>query len=77
MAKLDLPPVKTAEDVVQANTALIDRISAGAVAPEQANAASNAIDNQRKAIETQQLEKRIQDLEAAAAHLPDPKRRAE
>ena len=76
MAKLDLPPVKTAEDVVQANTVLIDRISAGEVPPEQANSASNAIENQRKAIETQQLEKRIQDLEAATAHLPDPKRRA-
>ena len=74
MSALGLPSVKTAADVVQANTALIDRISAGEVSPEQANSASNAIENQRKALETQELEKRIQELEAATAHLKDPKR---
>jgi hypothetical protein len=73
---LGLPTVKTAADVAQANTVLIERISEGAVAPEQASAVSNILDNQRKALETQELEKRIQGLEAATAHFRDPKKRA-
>ena len=73
---LGLPSVKTAADVAAANTVLIDRISEGVVAPEQASAVSNILDNQRKALETQELEKRIQGLEAATAHFRDPKKRA-
>ena len=75
LAPLGLPSVKTASGVVEANAALIDRISAGEVAPEQANSASNVIENQRKALETQELEKRLQELEAATAHLRDPKKK--
>ena len=41
-----------------------------------ANAASTAIEKQRRGIETRELEQRIQDLEAATGHLPDPKKRA-
>ena len=76
LAPLDLPAVKTAADVVEANAALIARISEGEVPPEQANAASTAIENQRRAIDTGELEKRIQQLEAATAHIPDPKKKA-
>jgi len=76
LAPLDLPAVKTAADVVEANAALIGRISEGEVAPEQANTASTAIENQRRAIETGELEKRIQQLEAATAHIPDPGKKA-
>jgi len=76
LALLDLPAVKTAADVVEANAALIQRISEGEVPPEQANAASTVIENQRRAIDTGELEKRLQQLEAATAHIQDPKRKA-
>jgi hypothetical protein len=76
LAPLDLPAVKTAADIVEANAALIERISEGEVPPEQANAASTVIENQRRAIETGELEKRIQQLEAATAHIPDPGKKA-
>jgi hypothetical protein len=73
---LGLPTVKTAADVAKANTVLIERISEGVIAPEQASAVSNILDNHRKAIDTQELEKRIRDLEATTAHLPDPLKRS-
>jgi hypothetical protein len=72
---LGLPLVKTAADVVEANAVLIERISEGEVAPEQANAASTVIENQRRGIETRELEQRLQELEAATAHIRDPKTR--
>ena len=68
--------MKTAADVVEANAVLIEWISEGEVAPEQANAASTVIENQRRAIEAGELKTRIQQLEAATAHIPDPKKSA-
>src|SRR5262249_31276814 len=75
LAPLDLPSVRTPADVVEANAALIERISSGEVAPEQANAASTAIENQRRGIETRELELRLQEAEAATAHLRNLKRK--
>jgi hypothetical protein len=64
---IDLPPVDTAAGVVQAHAALVAEMAAGELTPEEASAVSNLLDNQRKAIETYDLEKRIQALETERA----------
>jgi hypothetical protein len=73
---LDLPPLETAADIVKAHAALIALVSAGEVTPEEAGPISRLLENQRRALETHELEKRIQELEVETKNIPQPWPRA-
>ena len=60
---LDLPPVETAEGIVQAHAAVVGLMSAGELTPEEASAVGNVLENQRRALVTIDHEKRLQALE--------------
>ena len=64
--EVDLPPVESAEGIVQAHAALIAAVAAGEVTPEEATTLAALLDSQRRALETYDLAKQIQALKAAA-----------
>jgi len=61
---VDLPAVESAGDVVKANAALIALVAAGEFTPEEASSVGRLLENQRRALETYDIEKRIEALEA-------------
>lgn len=61
---LDLPPVKTAADILNAQGRVVAAMSAGDISADEAMALSNVLDGHRKSIETVELEARIATLEA-------------
>ncbi len=60
---LDLPGVETAGGVVQAQAAVVAAMAAGELTPDEAAAVASVLENQRRAIETWDHEKRLQALE--------------
>jgi hypothetical protein len=64
---LDLPEVSTVEAITQALTVILSATATGTLTPAEAHFLSIVIETQRKAIETAELEDRIQRLEQAAA----------
>jgi thioredoxin-like negative regulator of GroEL len=68
---LGLPAVETAAGIVQAHAALVAAVAAGEIAPEEASAISNLLESQRRALETCDLEKRIEELKAEIAGGPE------
>lgn len=60
----DLPPIKTAEDTVQAASALLGAVARGELSPDEAQGVAALIDGVRKAIETHDHELRLARLEA-------------
>jgi hypothetical protein len=66
-ASLDFPAgLKSTDDIPQAANALLKAVASGQVAPEDAQRTAAIIEMARKAIETQDLERRIAELEEAA-----------
>jgi hypothetical protein len=62
----NLPPVKTAADIAGAIGELARAMAAGELTVEEASAASSVIEMQRRAIETTEIERRLQKLEEHA-----------
>ena len=60
-----LPAVRTAEGTTAALAAVVAAVSSGELTPDEAQAVAGVLEVQRKAIETQELERRIAALESA------------
>ena len=64
---LDLPDgLATAADVAKAANALLHAVAAGDIPPQDAQRATSVLEMARRAVETQDLERRIADLEQRA-----------
>ena len=61
---LDLPPVETPADLMQAHTAVMAALAAKNITPEEATSIAAALDAQRRAIEVLDLAERMRALEA-------------
>jgi len=59
-----LPQITDAAGVANAQQEVLDAVSKGDLLLDEAQALSGLIEVRRKALETQELERRIQDLEA-------------
>ncbi len=59
----DLPPVKTAADIVGAIGEVARAMAAGELTTDEASAAASVIEMHRRAIETTEIEVRVQKLE--------------
>jgi Family of unknown function (DUF5681) len=62
----DLSPVKTAADVAEAVGELSRTMAAGELTTDEASAAASVIEMHRRAIETTEIERRLQKLEETA-----------
>jgi hypothetical protein len=62
----DLPPVKTAADIAEAIGGLARAMAAGELTTDEASAAASVLEMHRRAIETTEIEVRLQKLEEAA-----------
>jgi hypothetical protein len=60
---LDLPPVRTASDVVEAMSALTRAIACGELTPDEAATVATVFEMRRKALETEEFEQRLRALE--------------
>lgn len=64
---LDLPPVDTSAGLVAAQAAVVAAMSRGELTPEEAASVGSVLENQRRALETHDLERRIVELEEQKA----------
>ncbi len=64
----DLPPVKMAADIVGAIGEVARAMAAGELTTDEASAAASVIEMHRRAIETTEIELRLQRLEEGALH---------
>jgi hypothetical protein len=62
---LDLPPVRTATDLVAAHGAVIEAMAGGEVSPEEAAIVCGVLENKRKALELADIDVRLQAIEQA------------
>ena len=76
MLSLNLPPIETVDDIVQAQTAVVAHLAAGDIAPNEASTISAILEGQRRALETSSLEERMEEIEARARDVPRPAPRA-
>jgi len=60
---LQLPSIKTAQDVVAAVGVVADAVGAGDITPNEGQAVASILEAKRKAIETVELEGRVAALE--------------
>lgn len=60
---LDLPSVKTASDIAAAMAALTAAMAEGDVTPDEAATVASVFEVRRRALETEELEKRLEVLE--------------
>lgn len=60
---VELPPVRTAEDVLSALTTVVDAVAAGTITPDEGQAVAALLETKRKAIETTEIERRLTALE--------------
>jgi hypothetical protein len=63
--EIDLPPVGAAADLPQALNAVMAAMAAGEITPDEASAIAAVIESRRKAIETEDLDRRLTALESA------------
>lgn len=63
--ELELPALNTSADVVAATSAIAAAVAAGEVSPEEGQAVAAIVETHRRAIETEDLERRLAALEAA------------
>ena len=68
---LDLPAVETPAGLVQAQAALVAAMSRGEVTPDEAAAISSVLETQRRALETHDHERRLQELETQRKAEPE------
>ncbi len=64
VGRLEVPELQTAADLAAALAAVAGAVGRGEVSPEEGSAVAIVLEAQRKAIETQELERRIAALEA-------------
>jgi hypothetical protein len=62
--RIDLPSIDTLDDVLKAQTAVINAMSKGNISPDEASLITTVIEAQRKTFESIDLERRITALEA-------------
>ena len=62
--RLELPELRAPADLAAALGAVAGAVGRGDLSPEEGSAVANVLEAQRKAIETQELERRIAALEA-------------
>lgn len=62
--QIDLPDTHTAEGISAAQNAIVQAVGAGELLPGEGTALAAIIESKRKALETEELEKRISALEA-------------
>ena len=63
--EIDLPPVETAEDITAAQGAVIAAMARGEITPDDASTIASVLEARRRALETVELEKRLDILEKA------------
>jgi Family of unknown function (DUF5681) len=61
--KLDLPSLETAADCLKAQGVITAAMATGEISPDEAETAANVVEMKRRAIETLELEKRLEALE--------------
>ena len=61
--QLDLPPIDTAGDVLEALTATAAAMAAGELTPDEAGTVAGVLEAKRRAVETVDLERRITAIE--------------
>jgi Family of unknown function (DUF5681) len=61
---LDLPRVESGADLVHALSATIDAMANGVVTPDEASTIAGVLEQKRKAIEVEEIERRLAALEA-------------
>ena len=59
-----MPPIKTAADTVTASSALLDAVASGDVTPDEAGRVMALLSAHKALVETGDLERRIEALEA-------------
>ena len=64
--EIDLPPVKTAQDIQAAQGAVIAAMAKGEITPDDAGTIAGVLEARRRAIETVELEARMVALEEKA-----------
>lgn len=61
---VDLPPLAAAADMTKAMARVVDAVAAGALTPSEGQAIAALVETHRRAVETADLETRIEALEA-------------
>ena len=61
----DMPEMKTAADAAAAVGAILDNVASGHLSPDEARSIAPLIETYRKTLETEDLERRISELEKA------------
>ena len=61
--KMDLPSINTLNDILKAQTAVAEAMSEGDITPDEAATVASILEIKRRALETLELEKRIEALE--------------
>ena len=65
--KIDLPLVQTPSDALRASSAIVDAVARGQLTPDDGGALAGLVEAQRRAIETVELEERLQAVEQRLA----------
>ena len=63
--EIELPPVKTAADVLAAMAAVLDHVAEGEITPDEGATLAGILEAKRRALETVDLERRLAALETA------------
>ena len=63
--RIDMPQIRTSEDVLSAIDCIVTAIGQGAISPSEGESLSKTLEMYAKALENHQLEARLQALEAA------------
>jgi hypothetical protein len=61
--RLDIPPIVTAADCLTAQGVITAAMAAGELSPDEADTMANVVELKRRAIETLEIEKRLDALE--------------
>ena len=61
--RLNMPDIKTGEDVLRAYSAMLKAMSDAHITPDEASTVSGVLDQNRRALETVEIEERIASLE--------------
>ncbi|WP_294534301.1 DUF5681 domain-containing protein [uncultured Rhodoblastus sp.] len=61
---LTLPKIETADDLAAAMAAIVGAMAEGKITPEEATAAAGVLEVRRRAIETMEFERRLNEIES-------------
>jgi hypothetical protein len=62
---LDLPPIRSAQDALDASRAVVEAIAGGAITPSEGDALARAIEFHARLYTTVEIEQSVTELEAA------------